>query len=148
MHRYGRKVIRTSLTVVVLVGLTMGFVGCRMTSMPGKSYRGALPEATENEVLSRTRLERDLSVIASDIGSRSQFEIPALRATERYLETTLKKIGYAVERQEYDSRGVSVANLIIEIPGSSQSNEIVVVGAHYDTADGHAGANDNGTGVS
>ena len=147
MYRYGRRVLRTSLAIVTLVGLAMGVVGCRMTSMPGKSYRGALPDATDIEQASQARLKRDLGVIASDIGSRSQFEVPALRKTEAYLQETLEKIGYAVERQDYQSRGVEVANLVVEVPGSTHVKEIVVVGAHYDTADGHAGANDNGTGV-
>ena len=134
MYRYGRRVLRTSLAIVTLVGLAMGVVGCRMTSMPGKSYRGALPDATDIEQASQARLKRDLGVIASDIGSRSQFEVPALRKTEAYLQETLEKIGYAVERQDYQSRGVEVANLVVEVPGSTHVKEIVVVGAHCDTA--------------
>jgi Zn-dependent M28 family amino/carboxypeptidase len=42
---------------------------------------------------------------------------------------------------------VRVENLIVEIRGSSRANEIVIIGAHYDTVDGSPGADDNASGV-
>jgi Zn-dependent M28 family amino/carboxypeptidase len=42
---------------------------------------------------------------------------------------------------------VTVRNLEVELAGSSQADEIIVVGAHYDSVVGCPGANDNGSGV-
>jgi len=36
---------------------------------------------------------------------------------------------------------------VAELPGTTRRDEIVVIGAHYDTVPGCPGANDNGTGV-
>ena len=54
---------------------------------------------------------------------------------------------YTVRHQEYDARGVKSTNLEIEIRGKSKAEEIILVGAHYDSVSGCPGANDNGTGV-
>jgi Zn-dependent M28 family amino/carboxypeptidase len=43
--------------------------------------------------------------------------------------------------------GVSTANLIAEIAGGKLAREVVVVGAHYDTAASTPGADDNASGV-
>lgn len=40
-----------------------------------------------------------------------------------------------------------MSNLVAELPGSEANSSIVVVGAHYDTASGTAGADDNASGV-
>ena len=38
-------------------------------------------------------------------------------------------------------------NVLVELKGTSRADEIVVVGAHYDSVHGAPGANDNGSGV-
>lgn len=38
-------------------------------------------------------------------------------------------------------------NLIVEIPGRTKPNEVILVGAHFDAVAGSPGADDNGTGV-
>jgi len=56
--------------------------------------------------------------------------------------------GYIVEREAFDVDGIECANLIAELQGTgNRAREIVVVGAHYDSADNIPAANDNGTGV-
>src|SRR6266403_3585506 len=50
-------------------------------------------------------------------------------------------------RQTYKVGAVECANLEVTIPGKAKSNEIVVVGAHYDSVEGAPGANDNASGV-
>ena len=51
------------------------------------------------------------------------------------------------ERQTYRADGVEVANLILEIRGAKNPEEIVVIGAHYDSVDISPGADDNASGV-
>jgi Peptidase family M28 len=55
--------------------------------------------------------------------------------------------GYCVSRQIYEAKDLQFANLEIEIPGADRPEEIVVIGAHYDTDRKSPGANDNGSGI-
>ena len=51
------------------------------------------------------------------------------------------------QRQTYRAGGHEVSNLIAELPGSGRADEIVVVGAHYDTVPTTPGADDNASAV-
>jgi hypothetical protein len=68
-----------------------------------------------------------------------------LKEIEGFIETSLRSMGYAVGVQTYEVEGREVSNLWAELRGSV--NEILVVGAHYDSVVHSPGANDNGTGV-
>ena len=68
-------------------------------------------------------------------------------STVRYLDKVLSDMGYTVQQQEFRSYEVTSVNLEVEIPGHLYPEEIVVVGAHYDTVSDCPGANDNGSGV-
>lgn len=91
-----------------------------------------------------TELRRDVEALCA-FGPRNTFEPENLAAAAAYIEKALA--GYTVERQEYDAEGVPVANLIVEIQGTTRPEEIVIVGAHYDSVDGTRGADDNASGV-
>jgi len=56
-------------------------------------------------------------------------------------------MGYACRTQTFEVQDVPCRNLEVEISGGTQSNEIIVIGAHYDTCYDTPGANDNGSGV-
>ena len=56
-------------------------------------------------------------------------------------------MGYEVEIQEYKVEGRVVKNIAVELIGASIPEEIIIVGAHYDSVLGSPGANDNGTGI-
>jgi len=49
--------------------------------------------------------------------------------------------------QSYELDGVPSKNLWVQINGTKQPDEIVLLGAHYDSVMGSPGANDNGSGV-
>lgn len=99
--------------------------------------------------VNREDLERYLNVIAGDIGERNTGTHDNLRAAAFWIESTMgpNNMGYPVRKQRYQAGGKEVWNVIVELPGTSRSDEIVVIGAHYDTVPGCPGANDNGTGV-
>jgi hypothetical protein len=91
------------------------------------------------------RLRQDVESLCS-IGERSTVVPENLSAASDYIERELTAAGYRVERQTYDVErdGVRADNLIAELKGSA---EIVVIGAHYDSVSGTAGADDNASGV-
>lgn len=118
-----------------------------MIRMPGKSYRGPMPPLSEQERMLRDALRQDVEKLAGEIGERNLGLYRGLAAAADYLEVSFTKTGSEVHRQEYEVAGMTCANIEVEIPGSDQAGEIVIVGAHYDSVDGSPGANDNATGV-
>jgi len=93
------------------------------------------------------RLRRHVSHLAGEIGERHVLRPEALHAAERYIADTLRGLGYAVARQNYEAQGVDCANLEATIAGGARGGEIVLAGAHYDTVPGSPGADDNASGV-
>jgi hypothetical protein len=118
-----------------------------MTPMPGKSYQGPLPPLTPAEEKLRDELKRDIRTLCTDIGERNLVRYDQLNAAADFLEASLKKMDYTVQRQTYEINQKPCHNLEVEIRGKSHPEEIVVVGAHYDSVVGTTGANDNGSGA-
>ena len=119
-----------------------------MFRMPGKSFRGELPPMSEaQQALSRS-LRQDVVHLAEKIGPRdARQNRESLQKAAAYIEGRLRAAGYEVTRQEFLVEDFPCHNLVVEIPGTGQADEIVVVGAHYDTIPSSPGANDNTTGV-
>ena len=118
-----------------------------MIKMPGKSYNGMLPPLTETEKSSSDQLKRDLKILGSDIGERHVFKPAKLKEAATFLETSFTEAGYKAKRQTFKVLGENVSNIEVEIKGVGKPEEIVIVGAHYDSVLGSPGANDNGSGV-
>jgi Zn-dependent M28 family amino/carboxypeptidase len=70
-----------------------------------------------------------------------------LASAANYIEADFVRAGYDVRRHEYEVFGVACHNLEIEILGRTRPEEIVIIGAHYDSVPGSPAANDNGSGV-
>jgi hypothetical protein len=122
--------------------------GCGVkTKMPRASYSGALPPLTADETDLSRRLRAHVEKLAGEIGERNVFHADALEGAAQYVEQFLTSLGYEISRQPYEAHGVTVRNIDATLPGVSKPNEIIVVGAHYDSVRGAPGANDNATGV-
>jgi len=92
-------------------------------------------------------LERHVKVLAGDIGERNVFRPDALHAAADYIAQEWAKRGFAVVRQDYQVRGVPCANIEVALADRIQADEIIVLGAHYDTVRNSPGADDNASGV-
>lgn len=94
------------------------------------------------------RLEKTVRVLSEDIGVRSFADLPQLAAAADYIDREFRSAGYAVTRQPFRYRGNEYANIIAEVRGTGgRADGILIVGAHYDTAWGTPGADDNGSGI-
>jgi Zn-dependent M28 family amino/carboxypeptidase len=93
------------------------------------------------------RLMGHVQVLGGVLGERHLGRPEALQAAAAYIRTAWARHGLSVTAESFEVAGNSVMNLVVEQRGASTPHEIVVVGAHYDTAPGTPGANDNGTGV-
>jgi hypothetical protein len=147
--------IRAILASIARITGMLGALGAVawwvMVLMPGRSFRGPLPPPTAQEVSLSAELRRDVVKLAGEIGERNVMEPKPLWAAESWLHSELERAGYVCQRQAYDvtdrDRPVACANLEVEIRGKSRPAEIVVVGAHYDSAIFAPGADDNATGA-
>jgi hypothetical protein len=135
------------IALVFVVGLVLA-AWWTMIRMPGTSHQGPLPPADEDLRALADELRGDVVELAEKIGERhvpGRSE-PLARAAD-YLEGRLTAAGYDVRRQVFQAAGCDCSNLEVEIPGRSHPDQIVVIGAHYDSAPGTPGANDNGSAV-
>ncbi len=133
--------------------------GCRV-HFPGESFSGALPQATPVQVTLSEELRGHVEYLAGTIGGRSTKEPENLFHAEHYLASQLGHYGYQVKRQTYECEDVDgagatktfqVSNLEVELPGTSNPEEIIVIGAHYDTVNHKSavtpGSDDNASGT-
>ena len=92
-------------------------------------------------------LRAHVQTLAGEIGERNVFRPSALRAAADYIAAEWQAQEYRVTAQTYEVHGVACANLEVARRGTRTPEEIIVVGAHYDSVIGSPGANDNGSGV-
>jgi hypothetical protein len=135
--------------LVLLVALGAGaYAALRYaTNVPGRSHQGPLPPLNPEERAIAATLKRHVGTIAAREHNIRRFA--ELEKVAVYLETTLTGHGYKVGRQEYTVAGKTVRNIdaVIEPPADPADPEVIVVGAHYDSAEETPGANDNGSGT-
>ena len=141
-----RAVIRLTISAAVLAILYL-WVNFTMVKMPGKSYTGELPPLTPAQASLRTELLRDVGRLAMQIGERNIWNHQKLTAAADFLEASLVEAGYKVQRQNYLVEGKTCCNIEVEITGTKQPEQIIIIGAHYDTVYSSPGANDNASAV-
>jgi Zn-dependent M28 family amino/carboxypeptidase len=90
------------------------------------------------------RLRQTVERLA-DIGPRNIHHYPALQEAAEFCANQLKLAGYIPVPQYYESRGKSFVNFSAELAGDARKDDIIVIGAHYDTHKESPGANDNGS---
>ena len=142
-----KRTFSTRLWIYLTLVLLLGGVIFYMTDMPGESHSGVLSPLGADEISLQNRLEQHVAILAGVIGERNVWRHDALEKAAGYIEETLRDMGYPVVAQAYTSRGKVVRNLEVEITGTLLPDEIVLIGAHYDSVQGSPGANDNASGV-
>lgn len=118
-----------------------------MIPMPGQSHQGPLPPLTDGQRILEQELRSHVQMLAGQIGERNVFCHDKLVMATDYIRTTLSGFGYEVKRQSYEVGGFGCENVEAEVRGSLRPDEIIVIGAHYDSVQGSPGANDNASGV-
>lgn len=138
-----------SLLLIALVPIVLCAAGYAvyhyMLSVPGTPHRGALPALTAEERDLAARLKRHIAVIAAAEHNIDHYD--ELEKAARYIESVLEGYGYPVTRQVFTSRGKPVRNIDVVLEAPKINPDVIVVGAHYDSAQGTPGANDNATGT-
>lgn len=123
----------------VIVALVLLILLAVMTIGPESA--SAAPDLAE-------RMRQHVRAVASEehnTGKPEQLERAAV-----YIETALERAGYRPARQEYRAAGQLVRNIEVAVDNVAEGrrpDRIFIVGAHYDSAQGAPGANDNGSGT-
>ena len=91
------------------------------------------------------RLREHVRVLAEETGERNGDNTGSLDRSADYIETYLRESGLNPQNQIYGDK--NYRNVIAEIKGHGPDNEIILVGAHYDTVWLSPGADDNASGV-
>ena len=152
--RWGLGALAAGMAPVILIGILMVAAPrwC-LVRMPGQTYEGPMPPLTPEQTQLGERLRTHIEHLAVDIGDRSAAtHYRQNQAAAEYIANAFSNAGYAVSRQAFHPGhrslgGKPCENIAVEIKGSKGPEEIVVIGAHYDTAMGTPGANDNASGV-
>lgn len=118
-----------------------------MIMMPGRTYSGPFTQLRQHELEVRDNLREHVFTLAGDIGERNLWRYEALEQAARYIQSAFEASGYPISDQAYTVDGRPVRNLEAVREGESAPEEVIIVGAHYDSVHGSPGANDNGTGV-
>jgi Zn-dependent M28 family amino/carboxypeptidase len=132
-------------SVFVVLTLACGGFIAYATSMPGKSYLGALPPLSPAEINIRDELALHVKTIASE--EHHAKEYVRLESAASYIEKNLSSLGYKISAQKFPGPAGELRNIETEIAGAGKPKEIILVGAHYDSVAGAQGANDNGSGT-
>jgi Zn-dependent M28 family amino/carboxypeptidase len=93
------------------------------------------------------RLRGHVETLAGTIGERNLWHREALARAADYITAQLAASGYSPEAHPFDVSGTRVNNLDAVLMGTTRRDDVLVVGAHYDSVSGCPGANDNATGV-
>ncbi len=105
--------------------------------------------ASSVKALTPENLREHVDVLTKRIGERHSQKFANLESTRFYLESTLgpSNLGYRVRQRSFEAGGQTFANVEAELPGRKLATEVIVIGAHYDSAPGTVGADDNASGV-
>jgi hypothetical protein len=143
-----RKIGRIVFSRILFYGAILFAAWWWMVRMPGRSAEGSLQPLSDGEARLAMRLQRDVQILAAEIGERNIPENPQrLAAAADYIEREFRTAGYAPRSNPYRIGRYICRNVEVELRGTSRPDEIVVIGAHYDTVPGSPGADDNASGV-
>lgn len=130
-----------------IVKLMLRPVFSSIVEMPGRSHTGSLPSLTSEEKTLQERLQEHVRVLSVEIGDRSLKRPDALEQAASYIEDCFASFGYKFERQNFMLGEQSLRNIEVVLPGTARPDEVIVIGAHYDTVPGTPGADDNASAV-
>jgi len=118
----------------------------KLTSFGWRFFKPQSSPATQGTKELKERLKDHVVTLSDRIGDRSVFRYEQLQEAAGYISDQLRSIGYELIFQEYTVYNKRVANIIATKKGSHRADEVIVVGAHYDTC-ANPGADDNASAV-
>ncbi|KHD05675.2 aminopeptidase [Candidatus Thiomargarita nelsonii] len=134
--------------MLIAVAFTLILVGglwFYMIQMPNVSFQGKAPPLNPDEREVLDNLKTHIAFLANDLGGRNQDN--SLTTSKNHIIELFRSYGYQVSLQKYQVLDQTYTNIEVELRGQKKPEEIIIIGAHYDSVVGSPGANDNGSGV-
>jgi len=135
----------TGIGLALALGLCLAVIWF-VVSMPGHSYEGE-PDGSADAIALSRALRTHVVELAEKIGERNADQHRALAEAASYISAAFEALGCRPTRQSIEVWSGDVDNVECEFEGHERPDEVVVVGAHYDSAPYSPGANDNASGV-
>lgn len=129
---------------LIIIGIAVFLIAKGSTFGWNVFARGSSCAPRDNLLVSR--LKDHVYTLSYKIGDRNMFNFVNLNKAANYITDKFKSYGYKVEFQEYACQTKKVKNIIAVKTGSKFPEEVIIVGAHYDTYF-NPGADDNASGI-
>lgn len=143
-----RRIARAVLLRVLFYGSILVFAWWWMLWTPGRTDAGPLRPLNTDELRLKDLLRVDVEFLAGTIGERNVLSKPTqLEAAAQFVENSFRAGGFQPQSQWYKIGNTKCRNIEAEIRGASRPEEVVIVGAHYDSVLDSPGADDNASGV-
>ena len=137
MQRITRLIIVGVATIIIFKSTTFGWHSIFTSTVRLQPKDNMPPE----------KLKRHVVKLSNEIGDRNISNYENLKKTADYIVVQFLSYGYNVTFQKYSVAGKEVKNIIALKTGSRFPNEIILLGAHYDSCF-NPGADDNASGIS
>lgn len=135
--------MQKNLPDLILIGVMLTWSGAALPESTPAMNRATNPSSPALA----DRLRGHVTHLAVEIGPRNVFRPDALHAAADYIRREWAAQNYPVNSQYYQAMGVKSENLEVRRIGKTKPDEIILVGAHYDTVQGSPGADDNASGI-
>lgn len=124
-----------------------------MFSLPGEIIKEPLPPLSDSEKALMEQHREDVFSLSMEIGERNMQHPEAMKKSVEWIKDRFQKAGYKPHIQEHSvetgflfgGETKQAHNIIAELPGTERPEDIIILGAHYDSVVGSPGANDNAT---
>ena len=132
------------LSLVLLLILICTFLYFAV-KMPGETVNSELPVLSPALSELSQRLESHVIHLSVNIGDRSTGQPTKLNETADYIQNQFELLGYIPTNRVFGDE--NFRNIEVDLYGREKRDEIIVIGAHYDTRWLTPGADDNASGV-
>ena len=140
-QRERRRRLARIMLVLCLILATLGVLAWFWITQPLFSQ----PQMGQTISVDPARLETDVRELSEHLLPRDQTHPSNLDRTAAYIRARLAETGGRLSEQPFTISGNTYRNLICSF--GPQSNERIIVGAHYDSYHEYAAADDNASGV-
>lgn len=138
-----RYIILSAIIILVILFVYPYYSMMKIRS--AKSHHYSVPKDSWGQ--EELNLFNYVKHLSDNIGSRSFFELSKIETIRDFIVNKLKEFGLSPTIQDFTVDNKKFSNIVITITGQNYAEEIVVIGAHYDTVLGTPGADDNGSAV-
>jgi len=134
--------ISTSCRYLFMMNMADSFRHCNFLAQTKKREIGLLDMQKTMQ-----NLQAHIRALTVEIGERSVSLPENLVRTATYIASFYKDLGLQVQMEPYIFRKLPVANVIAEVKLSERPSMRYLLGAHYDSARGTVGADDNASAI-